>query len=345
MGAQLRYLIICDAGILGAMGFGPAAFYLSCRDLWVGWSAESQRANLNQVIGLSRFLIRPTLRCANLASHCYSLVLKRVACDWLERYGVKPVLVETYVDRSTHTGKSLAAANWQRLGQSLGLGRASPNVKVRSKSIKDVWIYELTPQARVQLQRRAHPIIVPRSIFRGLEGSDWVEQELDGLDLGDETLERRLGLMLESRWQRPGNSFYTSFGCASAGKAAYRLMENPKAELTFQNLLAPHINQTHRRMAAESVVLVANDTTTLSYNTLKHTQGLGAIGDKRKPGRGLLLHSTQAFRLDGIPLGCASARLWSRPEESDTAQRQQQSVADKESGRWLEAYQSAAALA
>ena len=38
------------------------------------------------------------------------LLLKRVRADWRDRYGVEPLLVETYVDRSTHSGQSLAAA-------------------------------------------------------------------------------------------------------------------------------------------------------------------------------------------------------------------------------------------
>ena len=98
-------------------------------------------------------------------------------------------------------------------------------------------------------------------------------------------------------------------------------------------------------MAAESVIVLAQDTTTLSYNTLHQTRGLGPIGDKRHCGRGLLLHSMQAFRTDRIPLGCAWARVWARAENSDTAQRNEQSVAEKESGRWIDAYQAAVGLA
>ena len=127
VGAQLRYLILAgEKDILGAIGFGPPAFRLSCRDCWIGWDAEAMAQNRSLVIGLSRFLIRPAIRYPNLASRSYGLVLRRVRQDWLERYGVKPVLVETYVDRSTHTGRSLVAANWLRIGQSQGRGRSSP---------------------------------------------------------------------------------------------------------------------------------------------------------------------------------------------------------------------------
>lgn len=346
VGAQLRYLICCEEGIIGAMGFGPAAFHLECRDSWIGWDRQAQQENRCEVIGLSRFLIRPGLRCANLASRCYGLVLSRVAQDWHQRYGVKPVLVETYVDRSTHTGVSLSAANWRRLGSSRGRGRSSPSTKVQPKTPKDVWVYELSPKARQQLQQRKSPeIIVPRSIFQGPSSGNWVEEELDGLKLGHARLERRMVKMLTSRWQHPQRSFAASFSTAAEGKAAYRLIESSQAGVCFTSLLAPHHRQTRRRMAAESVVVLAQDTTTLSYNTLHHTQGLGPVGHSSHPGSGLWLHSLQAYRLDRIPLGCAWARLWARALQSDTAQRNEQSAADKESGRWMEAYQAALGMA
>jgi hypothetical protein len=123
------------------------------------------------------------------------------------------------------------------------------------------------------------------------------------------------------------------------------LIESVQAEVTFENLLAPHRLQTHRRVAAESLVFLAQDTTALSYNTLGKTTGLGPVGDNAKPGRGLWLHSMQAFRTDGIPLGCAWAKLWARSAPSDTSHRNEQSVDEKESSRWLEAYQATARLA
>ena len=345
VGAQLRYLIRHEESIVGAFGVGPASYYLGCRDGWIGWDDATRQANLHQVLGLSRFLIRPGLRWPNLASRCYRLLVERVAEDWQERYGVKPVLIETFVDRSTQTGKSLSAANWQRLGQSQGRGRSSPSVKVRPKSAKDVWVYELVPKARACLRREANPVVVPRSVFCGLGTDSWTQVELDGLELGDRRLERRFELMLRARWQHPERSFFRSFGSGAAGKAAYRLVESSQAEVSFQSLLAPHTHQTHRRMAAESLVVLAQDTTALSYNTLQATRGLGSVGDDRNPGRGLWLHTLQAFRPDGIPLGCSWAKLWARQGQSDTDRRNEQSVSEKESGRWIEAHQDAARLA
>ena len=343
VGAQLRYLIRAGSEAIGAFGFGPASFYLSCRDSWIGWDEVAREQNRSKVLGLSRFLLRPGLECANLASRCYGLVLKRVRADWEQRYGIVPLLVETYVDRSTHTGRSLVAANWLRIGTTQGRGRTSPSRKVRPKSSKDFWVWQWDDRARARLQQRSLPQVVGRSIFASTlqTSASWIEEELDGLDLGHRKLDRRFGAMLEARWLHPSWSFYTSFGGRREGIAAYDFVQNQRAELTFQALLAPHQNSTRRRMAAESVVLMAQDTTALSYNTLLKTEGLGPIGNAQNSGRGLLLHSLQAFRLDGIPLGCAWAEVWAREAKSDTSDRNQQSIDQKESGRWVDAYQAA----
>ena len=346
VGAQLRYLILAgENDIIGAIGFGPPAFYLCCRDCWIGWDAQTMAQNRALVIGLSRFLIRPGVGCPNLASRCYGLVLRQVAEDWFERYGLKPVLVETYVDRSTHTGISLAAANWLRIGQSQGRGRCSAAKTDRPQSVKEVWVWQWDRKARARLQQRSLPVVTPRSVFSFGQKSDWVEEELDGLDLGHRKLNRRFGSMLRERYAHPDRSFFASFGEKAGGKAAYAFIENPRAELQFSNLQQPHWQNTRRRMAAESVVLLAQDTSALSYNSLQHTTGLGPIGDVRHPGRGLLLHTVQAFRLDGIPLGAAWAHLWARDAVSDTAHRNAQSIDQKESVRWVDGFQKAAEIA
>jgi hypothetical protein len=338
VGAQLRYVVEGDTGVVGALGFGPAAYHLACRDFWIGWTPAAREQHRPRVIGLARFLIRPGLASPNLASQCYGLVLACVAADWQQRYGVRPVLVETYVDRHEHAGRSLAAANWRRLGQSQGRGRDDPQRK-KAGSPKDVWVYELDPQARVHLQAQPVERLAPRSVFAPPVIEDWVEEEMAGVALGDARLNQRARDLLRGRWAHPEKSFYRSFGSAAQGKGAYRLVESERKEITLASLLAPHQLQTARRMAAEAVVLLAQDTTGLSYLSLLQTEGLGPLEEDDT--RGLWLHSLQAFRLDGIPLGTAWAEVWARPETSDTAQRNDQSIDEKESARWVRALQVA----
>lgn len=95
VGTPLRYLVVCDAGIVGALGLGPPAYPLQCRDQWIGWSTQAREPNRTRVIGLSRFLIRSAIHCQSLASCCSGMLLKRVGPDWMERSGIKPLLVET----------------------------------------------------------------------------------------------------------------------------------------------------------------------------------------------------------------------------------------------------------
>jgi len=342
VGAQVRYLIECPAGLVGAFGFGPPAYHLECRDQWVGWSLPARQQNRGKVIGLSRFLIRKGLCVPNLASQCYGLALRAVAQDWERRYGIRPVLVETYVDRVRYHGRSLAAANWRRLGQSKGRGRDDRR-RQHAQSLKDVWVYELHPKARVRLQACRPEVLAPRSVFAPALQADWTTEEMQDVSLGDQRLNQRAQRMLRQRWTRPTQSFCRCFESLAEAKGAYELLENPRWEINLESLLAPHQQQTARRMAAESVVLLAQDTTTLSYNTLQQTTGLGPVG--QEPSRGLFLHTLQAFRLDGIPLGTAWAQIWARDEESQPVHRNEQSVDEKESGRWVRALQKASALA
>ncbi len=342
VGTQLRYLIGSAHGWLGALGFGPAAFALACRDQWIGWSTTARLGNLRQVIGLSRVLIRREVRCANLVSKVLSLAVHQVGDDWQTRYGVRPRLLETYVDRSRFNGRSLAAANWRRLGQSTGRGRLGPKGPI--KSVKDVWVYPLESSAREKLQSQAPRPLTPCSITQSLAQPDWCAWELRYLELGDRRRQARAGAILQARWEQPQASFYGSFSSWAAAKGAYGLIEHPSSDISLSGLLASHQEQTQARMAAEALVLLPQDTTSLNYSGLEQTTGLGSLGEN--PGRGLWLHSLLAFRPDGVPLGVLRAQCWARPADwSDTAQRNAQSIVDKESVRWVDTFGAAAQAA
>ena len=216
VGAQLRYLIGSEHGWLGAIGFGPAAFMLSARDVWLGWSKAARIGHLKEVVGLARLLIRKEVRCANLVSKVLRLALERLAEDWLSRYGVKPVVVETFVDRDAYTGRCFGAANWRRIGCSSGRGRLGS--KSAAISIKDIWVYELSERARQHLQQETPRILTPVPLLESLAKPDWCAGELATLDAGDVRRDRRAQLILEARWVQPQASFYGSFSTWAAAK-------------------------------------------------------------------------------------------------------------------------------
>jgi hypothetical protein len=121
VGAQVRYLISSANGWLGGFGCSAAALNLRDRDTWIGWDAETPRAQLRCVVCMSRFLLRPR-GCRRLASKVLGRVLRRVADDFERGFGYRPVLVESFVDASAFDGACDRAANfrgWARLSDAV----------------------------------------------------------------------------------------------------------------------------------------------------------------------------------------------------------------------------------
>ncbi len=333
VGAQLRYLIGSDHGWLGALGFGPASFLLGARDQWIGWTTRARLEHLREVLCLSRLLIRAEVRCANLVSKAWSMVVERLGHDWYSRYGTHPLLVETFVDRSRFTGACFAAANWVRLGESTGQGRLGATKGATTP--KDIWVYPISADARRQLQNEPPRSVTPYSLQESVETVDWCAREMQNSELGDTRLNKRVVKILLGRWDHPSETFGGSFKRWADAKAAYNLIENKSPDISMHSLLSSHSESTQARMAAETIVLLAQDTTTLNYSTLEQTTGLGEIGSG--PARGLFLHSLLAFRTDGVMLGVLDAQCWGREKSSgEKRARNAKSIHEKESTRWVD---------
>ena len=138
IGNHLRYFIIGrDAQgerLLGCLLFAFAVNTLGCRDLWIGWNDKQREKHLPLVINNTRFLIFPWVQVKNLASKALSLAANRVADDWLKRHGLRPVLMETFVDTGRFSGTCYKGANWLHIGQSSGRENKNP---------KAVFVYPL----------------------------------------------------------------------------------------------------------------------------------------------------------------------------------------------------------
>jgi hypothetical protein len=144
-GAQLRYLIKSSTyGYLGALAFSSGTWALKDRDQHIGWSDAARMANLKYVVTNDRFLLLPTVRVENLASHVLALALKRLPQDWEERYHVRPMLAETFVDPTRFDGTCYKAANWTTVGHTAGR-RDGVKKKIFLRPLIDDW--------REQLQR------------------------------------------------------------------------------------------------------------------------------------------------------------------------------------------------
>jgi hypothetical protein len=138
---------------LACLLFGAAAWQSAARDRFIGWSAAQRVQGLGLVTNNTRFLILPWVKVPGLASHILSRAVRRLRQDWQGKYGHPVWLVETFVDRDRFAGTAYDAANWQRMGPTQGRGRQGPDPRVRSTSIKELFVCPLHRHFRQRLQR------------------------------------------------------------------------------------------------------------------------------------------------------------------------------------------------
>jgi Transposase DNA-binding/Transposase DDE domain len=134
-------------------------------------------------------------------------------------------------------------------------------------------------------------------------------------------------------------------------KAAYRFMDNDR--VSEQDILSGHFKATAQRFSStDGPILVLQDTTTFSYER-EHPELIGYAGstitsaqrrgrEKPSPQCGILMHSSLVVTAQGLPLGLAAIKFWSRNEFKDTASRRSKvnftriPIEKKESFRWIE---------
>jgi hypothetical protein len=171
----------------------------------------------------------------------------------------------------------------------------------------------------------------------------WVVDEMKTANLGDKRLNARLTQVLSELAARPTASIPAACGGRAEMVAAYRFCENENT--SFDNVLQPHVDATRQRMAAQSVVVLAQDTSEIDVTRPdQQVTGAGPLdGDTR---RGALLHLMHAFTPDGTPLGTVFANAWVRDEEPvcaslTRAERAALPIEEKESFRWVTTLQRA----
>ena len=325
VGAQMRYLVACDHGWLGGLGFSASALRLVDRDQWIGWDAHTRGQHQHRVVGMSRFLIRGSVRCHNLASRVLGMACRGLAEDFELQYGYRPWLLESFVDSENFAGTCYKAANWLAIGQSRGRGRQDRQ-HLHAKSVKDIYVYALEPQFRALMGVAPPPAPVALGVGEGLDDAQWAAHEFGGAALGDLRLGQRLVHSAAALAAMPGRAFCgAAQGDVAATKAYYRLIDKPDGSaLTLQAILEPHRARTVRRMRSQPTVLCIQDGSDLNYSGLAQCQGLGSIGTNQTGARspGLHLHSTLAVSTEGLPLGVLGAQCSApvaRPEQDERA--------------------------
>jgi hypothetical protein len=187
----------------------------------------------------------------------------------------------------------------------------------------------------------------------------WIENEVGGCHFKDVRLAKRFGKLLGMMSEGIGESLPYACQDWANTKAAYRFFSND--EVSEDQIMAGHFQATRGRLAqANQKILMLHDTCEFSFKRDKDSK-IGLLGrpacGKSKDGRikfitvrGILMHSSLAITLDGLPLGLAAIKFWTRKQFKgcDALKRKinptRVPIEEKESFRWLENLRQSTAL-
>lgn len=313
VGRQIKYLISSDHGCLGGLAFSSAALHVEDRDKWVGWDWPKRQTLLHYILNLSRFLIRPCVKCKNLASHILGMAVRQFPEDFYKKYNYRPLLLESFVDTTSHSGTCYKAANWELVGKTKGRGRQDSLCEFK-ETIKDIYIYKLDDFFREKFGTKAPQDLQPLPI-ESFSAEDWAKEEFSGVDIGDKRLDERLIQTVEEIYKNPSASYSACVGGDwKKVKGFYRLIDKPDdSAVSVENILKPHRTRTIQRIKAQKTVLCIQDGTKINYDNLNNCTGLGEIGKNQTKAvtKGFHMYSTMAVTTDGLPLGILSSEITS----------------------------------
>jgi hypothetical protein len=192
-----------------------------------------------------------------------------------------------------------------------------------------------------------------------VEAETWADREVAGCEFRDERLAKRFRKLLGRIGSAMGQSIPLVCQDWANTKAAYRFFSNDR--VSEEEILTGHFQSTRDRIAANGgPLLVLHDTTEFTFQREK-THAIGVTyrinSGRDKAGRmrshtvcGILMHSSLAVTMEGIPLGLAAVKFWTRKKFKGTAALKKKinptriPIEKKESIRWLENMKQATEL-
>ncbi|MFM8453643.1 MAG: IS4 family transposase [Gammaproteobacteria bacterium] len=177
---------------------------------------------------------------------------------------------------------------------------------------------------------------------------EWAAEEMSAADLGDERLNKRLVILLNTLGNQAQLSIPAACGGWSETKAAYRFFDNPNVKA--EKVLAPHKAASIERIKQHKTVLLVQDTTTLNFSGQTQRTDIGPLNHEKH--RGILLHPLLAVTPERLCLGVLDTTHWAREElhhweTQGEKNRKNHNIPlkDKESYKWLLSYEKAQEIA
>jgi hypothetical protein len=181
--------------------------------------------------------------------------------------------------------------------------------------------------------------------------ASWIDQELAGCEFADARLGKRFKRFVEQLSEGIGETIPMACQDWANTKAAYRFLSNER--VSEDDILAGHFQSTRDRFrATDGLALILHDTTEFSFQR-ERPELIGSIGVSagRRDNRGrphlhtvcgILMHSSLVVTVDGLPLGIAAVKFWTRKEFKGTNSLKKKinptrvPIEEKESIRWLD---------
>ena len=130
-------LVTSQRRVLAVVGFGASAWKAAPRDRFIGWSVAQREAGLQLVVNNAQL---PDLALGAGAQSRFHGAGSQPAAglpdDWQDRYGYRPLLLETFVQPTASPG--YRAANWTHVGQTQGRGKLDVH-RTHPLPRKDIW--------------------------------------------------------------------------------------------------------------------------------------------------------------------------------------------------------------
>ncbi len=123
-----------------------------------------------------------------------------------------------------------------------------------------------------------------------LSALQWAEDTFGEVHLGDQRRTERAVKIASAIAHNPAASLPAQMPDEAATEAAYRFLQMP--DVTYEQLIGPHVAQTRAHASKQQQVLLIQDTTEVDYQQHLTTTGLGPIGNGSH--HGYLLQSVLA---------------------------------------------------
>lgn len=306
-GRQIRYLISSRHGWLGGISFSASALNLRPRDEFIGWDQKQRFQLLDHVLGMSRFLLRPNMHCRNLASKVLSMSCNAIVHDFKAKYGFTPYLLESFVDITHYKGTCYAAANWIKVGETVGRGRNDRYYNTHLNK-KYIFLYPLFPDFRermgivkkddnedddVDVQFSKTPI----SLYKYLEISIWQYAEFDSTIGVTDSLLNKIQI-IASEWSiDPCTPFSASKNYFGESKKHYDYFINyTKTKLSLNRILSTHYQRTIQRSVTNKIQLCGIASVDLVDNNKRNIYQFDALLSLNTQGQHLGILKAQELK-------------------------------------------------